>query len=318
MDHRDLLLIKAHSALMSTKAVLDRILRDDDDVVLSARVIGDAGEDEAMNTDTQQPEETPIQKLRRETFKQISELAYRRTPEEVGKWFDDQTWIEFPAVMHRRIEEFFANPRHVPLPDRKRIDLLSEDAIERIEKIDEIVALLARLRKVDRTHDILYGLKVSRERYDMMLRKQETPIETMRRHAFTSLASLTDRPKEAIAKVYDAIDWRDPVRWDEQTQKGRFAVVYSFLFSDLPQPQYYRNEPKNAEEHKRRKAYSDYVWAEHQRAKNLVHPVVKTFEALRAEIARWHQGQSVKEARKTDLQKQIIKAQAEYERLTAA
>lgn len=314
MDQKDLLLIKAHSALMSTKAVLDKILRDDDDVILSARVIGDTGEDETMSTQT----ETPIEKLRRETFRKISELAYRKSPEDVEKWFDDQTWFGFPAVIMRRIEEFFVNPRHVPLPDRKRIDLLSDEAIERIETFDEIVSLLAALRKVDRTHDIPYGLKVSRERYDMMLRKQETPIETMRRHAFTSLASLTGRPKEKIAKLYDAIDWRNPVRWDEGTRTGRYAVVYDFLFGDLPQPAYYRNEPKNAEERERRQAYSDHVWAEHHRAHALVHPVTKTFENLRAEIGRWRGAQSLKDARKTDLQKQIMKAQAEYERLTAA
>ena len=85
MDQKDRMLMRAHSALRSAHEVLEGILRDDDDAVLAASVVGDINGGELMlnetttqNTDAQEGERrlTPFEQEERDLL-QAKEDAVR-------------------------------------------------------------------------------------------------------------------------------------------------------------------------------------------------------------------------------------------------
>lgn len=286
MDQRDVLLFKARAALQATRELLGKILQDDDDAVLSARVIGDTGDQEMPEEKT---EETYVQKVRREVSEEIASLAYKRSPQDALAFFDDQTWIEFPAVMKQRIEEYFGHPRYVPYADKVRIN--SERVVELIENMERITALLYALRQVDRSNDIKWNLKVSHERYEALLRRNETAEQTLRRHAFKQAADMTGKPEKAFEKIFNRIDWK-------ALKNNRFAELRALLFSDLPEYDY-SEAPSEERAWRQWRANNRAASAAAENAARLQPALEILFYSLRGDIAReqWRAKQAKRAAK---------------------
>ncbi len=245
MDQKDLLLIKAHNALQSTRALLEKILDDDDDAVLSARVIGEAGEEETMNTEIQQPTpETPIQRLRREIFKRVSDLSHGVTPEAAQQFYDGMLW-SYPAINRRAIFERFKDERYSypEMPANPRSTTTTarygDDVRIRMDAILEIICLFEDLHSVDPSNDIMAQVKASRARYERVMFKGESRVDKLRREAFAEIARLSGKSETKVAAVYDRIPWK-ALRVD------RFAEVEAEIMPPFPDTFVGRqHEPKN-------------------------------------------------------------------------
>lgn len=293
MDQKDRMLAHARQVMQTTARALQKILDDDDDMILSAGVVGDADVDEGetMQQETQpETEETRIQKIRRATFERVSKLAYDTTPQAAEQWYDATSWSSFPAVNRQAIYERFKDPRYrypeLPTNPRHVVNNFhfTDDVRIRLENVLEIICLLEDLHSVDPSNDaraLLKRVEQQRERYKY---RNETPVERLRRLAFQQCEEISGVPAEKLAKVFDRIPW-------SKLRTERFEELEALIFENVSRGEWQR-EPRDPIEREKWKQRNKEAAAAHKRAKAAVMPVTRLVENLRAEIASYYRKQS--------------------------
>lgn len=308
MDQKDRMLLEARSVMRYTAGVLEKILDDDADLVLSARVIGDSDGEETSNIMDQQPEDR-IAKIRRLTFERVAKLGYEVTPHDVERFFDETQWRSLPALNRRAIWERFLDPRYeypeMPTNPRSTTNTqrLHEDTRIRVESLLEIICLLENLHRIDPSSDILARVRTQRQRYEGFLRKRETPVETMRREAFAQAEEITGVPAKKLAKCFDRVRW-------SSIRKERFAELEELVFENVPSAGVWRREPDDPVKWQKWKQESNQAAALNASARAALPSVIKLFENLRAEIGNWHRKQANQAMEKATLERTIERAKA--------
>lgn len=256
------------SPFISMRDLLEKILEAKDDISME--------EDEVMSKQREQMQETHIEKRRRETFDQIARLAFQRTAKEAEIFFDDLDWIACPADIQKQIRDYFGRPGfNYDAASTQPGSIASADLVKNMK---QIVELINYLRKVDRHGDLLWQTKVLGEKYERELRRRETPIQTLRRHAFARAAELTGRPAKNFEQIYDRIDW-SPTTIHMQ----RFKELRRFIYETMPEFDG-RDRPEDHEDWRRwrdqnKAAVKAQQWAEH------IYPgIERLFAELRYDI----------------------------------
>lgn len=218
---------KAWKVLRGTRDVLEQILDDDDDLILASSVISDEGE--TMNTEDQQTIETPVEKLRRQTFEAISRLSYNRSAGQTQEFFDAIDWDDLPMNRNKKIREFFGNP-HLAYPESPTDPLLQQESVQaRVAAIKEIIALVTTLR-----YNIATMAQQDREKPMTVEEKERASLEETRVNTIREIVEITglsiSQVQFYVSRWVEMSDKRvmkreildlvpaDPPRWTEEME----------------------------------------------------------------------------------------------------
>jgi hypothetical protein len=194
MDQENFML-KARSVLGKTaravRQAFDTLEAIETDDVLSSQYLGSDG-DETMTIENTQTPETPINKLRRETFEAISRLSYNRSAEQAEQFFDGLDWNELPMNRGRAIQEFFGNP-YLPYPDVPTSALLMQESVQaRVADMKEINALISKL------HSEIMAQKSTIKKPMTRLEAEALSLERTKSETVRDVAALSGLPRSRI------------------------------------------------------------------------------------------------------------------------
>jgi hypothetical protein len=176
-------------ALGSLEQFQDTVERLDDDLVLSQQEFEDG---EIM--ETAKIEETPIERMRRETFEAISRLAYNRSAAQAESFFDQLNWAALPMDRNREIQQFFGNP-NLPYPDDQLSPLFQQESVQaRVAAMREIIALVNGLHYHCRQMAQESTLKEPKTRSEA----EADTLERLRTETVRDVAALSGLPQVRI------------------------------------------------------------------------------------------------------------------------